>query len=278
MDTLPSETPTKNPDPAHDRSFLLGLIGGLLFFWFILPVIYPPAARYTYLALYPITIIGTFIHEMGHGLASLATGGSFLWLQIEFFRGGSAITAGGWRLMILLGGLLGPAITGAVLLAVSTRVRPRWVMITLALYFVLGIFFMVKPLWYLFTGFSDPLLDRWQLSYLATLLVPVALLAATLKFMQFSEVGQRYFIQFLGVISCLAGFSSNSYIFMYEPLAGGGYSDARMIAGTFWTGPETVPFFWFVVFASIITVTNIAAVLYGTWLALKPTGSTPAKT
>ncbi len=280
MNDLPTPSEKTLPDNKRDRSFLLGLIGSLLFFWFILPLIYPPAARPIYLAFYPISIIGTFVHEMGHGLSAIFTGGHFYWLQIEFFRGGAAITAGGSQLLILLGGLLGPAVTGAMLLAVSTRVNhPKWIMAVLCLYFLVGMFFMIRPILLILTGFSDPLLDRWSMVYLITILVPLVLLLTTLKFMQFSERAQRYYLQFLGVVSCLAGFSSNSYIFMYERLANGGYSDARMVAGTFWTGPETVPFVWFMVFASIIAALNIGLVLYGTWLALRPTRpSSEAKT
>lgn len=272
MNDLPTQAEKNLPDNQRDRRFLLGLISALLFFWFALPLIYPPAARIIYLAFYPISIIGTFIHEMGHGLTAIFTGGHFYWLQIEFFRGGAAITAGGSQLLILLGGLLGPAVTGAILLAVSTRVRqPKWIMSVLCLYFLLGMFFMIRPILLFFTGFSDPLLERWSIFYLITILVPLTLLLTTLKFMQFSQRAQRYFVQFLGVVSCLAGFSSNSYIFMYQQLPNGGYSDARMVAGTFWTGPETVPFAWFMVFSSIIAGLNIGLVLYGTWLALRPT-------
>jgi hypothetical protein len=73
------------------------------------------------LALYPFTLLATWVHETGHGLAALATGGHFDRLQIFWDASGVAFTreAPGWSVAITcLGGLLAPPLVGAILLAV----------------------------------------------------------------------------------------------------------------------------------------------------------------
>jgi len=78
------------------------------------------------LLLYPFTLLATWVHETGHGLAALATGGSFERLRIFWDASGFAEIRGapGWRVAVMaLGGLLAPPIVGAVLLAVARGPR-----------------------------------------------------------------------------------------------------------------------------------------------------------
>lgn len=75
--------------------------------------------------LYPFTILATWFHEMGHGLAALLTGNSFEELLI--FADGSGLAtssrnADGYSLtsaLISAGGPLGPALAGSGLILAS---------------------------------------------------------------------------------------------------------------------------------------------------------------
>ncbi|PJF25379.1 MAG: hypothetical protein CUN53_13085, partial [Phototrophicales bacterium] len=49
--------------------------------------------------VYPFRLFVTFVHETGHGLAALATGGRFLGFQVFENGAGVALTAGGSRLL-----------------------------------------------------------------------------------------------------------------------------------------------------------------------------------
>ncbi len=65
--------------------------------------------------LYPFRLFVTFVHESGHGLAALVSGGHFEHFVVEGNGSGYAITRGGSRLLILPAGYLGAALFGAVL-------------------------------------------------------------------------------------------------------------------------------------------------------------------
>jgi hypothetical protein len=78
-----------------------------------------PFGRY---ALYPFTLLATWVHEMGHGVTALAVGGRFLALEIFADASGVATTAaaaGRPTGLVCLGGLLAPPLVcaGVLLLA-----------------------------------------------------------------------------------------------------------------------------------------------------------------
>lgn len=65
---------------------------------------------------YPFRLLLTLVHELGHGLAALATGGRFLRFVVFADGSGLAYTAGGWRLVVIPAGYLGAAAFGAALI------------------------------------------------------------------------------------------------------------------------------------------------------------------
>jgi hypothetical protein len=78
------------------------------------------------LLLYPLTLLATWVHEMGHGLTALMLGGSFTSLDVFANASGLAHAAGRepWQQgLVAAGGLLAPPIVGAILLAVSRGPR-----------------------------------------------------------------------------------------------------------------------------------------------------------
>ena len=65
--------------------------------------------------VYPFRLFVTYIHEAGHGLAALASGGSIDEFSVSGNGSGLATTHGGSRALILPSGYLGAAFFGAVL-------------------------------------------------------------------------------------------------------------------------------------------------------------------
>lgn len=76
---------------------------------------------------YPLTLFSTLVHELGHGLTALLTGGDFERLSVYANTSGVArSTSGGGdvgRALVSAGGLLGPAILAAVGFVASGRER-----------------------------------------------------------------------------------------------------------------------------------------------------------
>ncbi len=76
-----------------------------------------------YFLTHPFRLFVTMVHELGHGLAAVLTGGEFLHFEVTKRGAGLAYTAGGWRFAIIQAGYLGTAIFGAVLLILTHKVQ-----------------------------------------------------------------------------------------------------------------------------------------------------------
>ncbi len=82
--------------------------------------------------LYPFRLFVTYVHEAGHSLMALLTGGRVLGFVVSADGSGFATTAGGSRALILPAGYLGAAAFGAVLFYTINTVRyPRSISIIL---------------------------------------------------------------------------------------------------------------------------------------------------
>ncbi len=88
-----------------------------------------PVASY---ALYPFAVFVTMVHETGHAVMALATGGSVASLQVSPNLSGLTGTYGGSQALIAPAGYLGATLLGAAVLLAPVRVS-RWVLGTLAL-------------------------------------------------------------------------------------------------------------------------------------------------
>ena len=99
-------------------------------------------------ALYPLSLFTTWVHEMGHGMTALAVGGSFD--RLEIFGNGSGLAHcaawPGWQeALVSAGGLLAPPIVGATLLAtVHGPKRARIALAVLAAALVLSMLVYVR--------------------------------------------------------------------------------------------------------------------------------------
>src|SRR5512141_1767924 len=73
--------------------------------------------------LYPLRLFVTFVHEAGHGLAAILTGGRFEGFQVFPNGAGLALTRGGSPFLVLQMGYLGAALFGAILLYATNRTK-----------------------------------------------------------------------------------------------------------------------------------------------------------
>jgi hypothetical protein len=71
------------------------------------------------LLFYPFRLLNTFIHELGHGLAALLTGGQFERFVVYSNMEGLALIRGGNRLVVASAGYLGAALFGGLLILLS---------------------------------------------------------------------------------------------------------------------------------------------------------------
>ena len=87
--------------------------------------------------LYPFRLLVTFVHEAGHGLAAIVSGGRFIEFTVYPTGAGVALTAGGNPWLVLPAGYLGAALFGAILLYTANRVEDeRWVTVFVGGFFV----------------------------------------------------------------------------------------------------------------------------------------------
>lgn len=94
----------------HRLALFLIVAGGSLFFW-LSPL------------LAPFKIFVVFIHETGHALATVLTGGHVLSMVVTPWESGYVQHAGGSPLVIASSGYVGSAVFGGIMLWLSGRVR-----------------------------------------------------------------------------------------------------------------------------------------------------------
>lgn len=153
------------------------------------------------LLLYPFTILATWFHEMGHGIAAMLSGRGFERLLIFADGSGVAVSlrpSDGYRLtdaLVAASGPLGPAIAGAALI-VSSR-SPTATRNALA---VLGAALVLSTL-------------IWVRSLTGWLVLPALGIAIGLLALRGSPPLQRFVIQLLGVQAAISAWQQFDYLF-----------------------------------------------------------------
>lgn len=161
------------------------------------------------LLLYPFTILATWFHEMGHGLAALLTGRGFERLLIFPDGSGLALSvapADGYRVtdaVVSAGGPLGPAISGALLIIAS-----RGADTTRTALMVLGGALIVSTV-------------IWVRTLTGWLFLPGSGLAIILIASRGPPPLQGFVIQLLGVQACISVWQDFGYLFSSEGSVGG---------------------------------------------------------
>jgi Peptidase M50B-like len=103
--------------------------------------------------LYPIRLFVTFVHEAGHGLTAVLTGGRWESFQVMDNGAGVAFTAGGSRFLVLQMGYLGAALFGAILLYTANRAQRVDVVAA-----VVGLIFVICAIFFTGNGLLTVLL------------------------------------------------------------------------------------------------------------------------
>lgn len=182
------------------------------------------------LLLYPFTILATWFHELGHGVAAMLTGRGFERLLIFADGSGVALSlrpADGYGLtdaLVAASGPLGPAIAGALLI-VSSR-SPAATRYALA---VLGAALLVST-------------AIWVRSLTGWLVLPALGMAIVLLALRGSVPWQRFAIQFLGVQAAISAWQQFDYLFSPGGNVGGelqrsdtgAIADALLLPHWFW--------------------------------------------
>jgi len=204
---------------------------------------------------YSFRLLVTMVHELGHGLAALVTGGDFLRFVIFADGSGLAYTAGGWRLVVIPAGYLGAALFGAVLIMLGRSYR--WSRIAMA---IIGAAMMLLSLRYgvptIFTGqFLGGLLTTVSGVIFGAIFLWVALKASP-----------GWIIFLLHVVAIRAGLTAFSDIItvigLSAGLVGAPRSDAQSMAELIFV-PAVI---WAVMWA-IAALVLIGGAIWLTWIA-----------
>lgn len=73
----------------------------------------------------PLRLFVTYVHEAGHSIAAMITGGRVIRFIVSPDGSGLATTAGGVRSVVISGGYVGAALFGSLLFAIANRFS-RW--------------------------------------------------------------------------------------------------------------------------------------------------------
>ena len=106
---------------------------------------------YGYLAVYPFRLFNTFVHEAGHAVATVITGGYVESMVVNLDTSGYVLRRGGWTPLVASAGYLGSILAGAALLFAGRKrswARPALI--------VLGVSTLLATVY--FSGYGSSLL------------------------------------------------------------------------------------------------------------------------
>jgi hypothetical protein len=189
-----------DPDHKVRRALLLGIGLASILLW--------QTVLGSFL-LYPFTILATWFHEMGHGIAATLTGSRFERLLIFPDGSGLAVSLRSddrYRLtdaLIAAGGPLGPAVAGALLIVASRTAQGTRTALT-----VLGGALIVST-------------AIWVRSLTGWLVLPALGLAILMLAARGPLPVRRFAVQLLGVQACISAWGQFDYLFSSDANIGG---------------------------------------------------------
>jgi hypothetical protein len=206
---------------------------------------------------YPLMLLSTLVHEMGHGVGGLLAGGE--WIDFHMFKDGSGY-ARAWAPtnfgtgLIGSAGLVGPALIAAVYLVVGQR--PRLARITLG---ATGVFFALSLILWVRGGFG------------ITFVASVAAICIAIAVLSSAETS-RLVLLFLATQLALSAYSRGDYLF--EDYVDGQMSNGKRVASDVQIMSDAIggPYwFWGILCGAF----SIAVIAFGAWLYLRPTKRAP---
>lgn len=227
--TIPVRPAGAAAGPGWQDALLLAGVGVALTVLWSTPVVWP------------LKILVVFFHELSHGLAAIATGGSVVRIEVVAAEGGLCVTRGGSQFLTMSAGYLGSLVWGAAALVVASRTR-RDRELLLALGAVVGIatLLWVRPLLSFGFGFHA--------------LAGAALVACAAWL---PEIACDWLLRIFGLASCLYVVPD---IWSDTIARSGEISDARLLAGL--TGIPTLVWgaVWIILALVVIALTLRASV------------------
>lgn len=175
------------------------------------------------LILYPFTLLGTWFHEMAHGIAAIIMGGSFK--ELVIFPDGSGYAQFSYTSLFLGGignsivaaaGPIGPSIAGAAFVMASVNKKTtEWVLYLFSLLLIVSSLIWVRP--FISWGF---------------LIVLIFAVIATLVSLKANERFKTLTLQFLAVQAFISVYQSIGYLFSSGATVVGNHnmSDTQVIA------------------------------------------------
>jgi hypothetical protein len=200
---------------------------------------------------YPLLLISTLAHELGHGVAGVLVGGEFHSLKIFPDASGMAsISFGGGRIasaVVAAGGLVGPPVVAALLFMVSVRPKvARFALAGIAMLLVAILLLLVRnPFGWVFVGL-------------------VAALAGLIAWKASARVAQLVVV-FIAVQLALSVYSRGDYLFtdVARTAQGPAPSDVAQMADALF-----LPY-WF--WGGVCALLSVLVLAGGTWLFWRAT-------
>ena len=202
------------------------------------------------LALYPLRLFVTFIHEGSHALVAIITGGVVYKIVVLPDASGYTLTAGGWGILIVMAGYLGAAAYGAGMLALARRPNSA--------HFILGLSGVIVALLDLFlvrNGFGFV----WGVVIAVGLILAALRLPARIAELTAMFLGVQCVVNALFDLKTLLGLSSGY---------GGPVSDAVLMSQII----PLPPFVWAALW-SILALLILGAALRPYWRRARPISS-----
>lgn len=200
------------------------------------------------LAIYPLLLLSTLAHELGHGLTAVALGGQFREFYLWPDGSGMAVHAGPsghvLEAMVSAGGLVGPALVAALFFALARRER-----VARAALGLVGVGGLAAVLLVVNNPFG-----RWYVGLASLTLVALAGVSPSIA---------RSALVFLAVQLALSVFSRGDYLFTDTAVTSGGTmpSDVAQIAAAL-GGP-----YW--LWGAVCGLFSVLVLVFGLWLFLR---------
>lgn len=246
-DDLPERLPGQLPQGLAEVSLSENRLQAL--FWAAAAVsLVLPRLPYGRNVLYPFALLGTWAHEMGHGLSAILVGGSFERLVLFQNLGGTAYSSGVGslgRVLVSAGGLLGPAVAGGLIIYLGSReVTVRLVLAGLTVAIGLSLIFFVR------NAFG------W---------VAMGLIAVAMGVLAFygPELVRVFVTQLIGIQFCLASWGTLDYMFTRGFVRDGQFvsSDTQDIAEVL-----LLPYWFWGALIALTSLAIMAGSFYVAWI------------
>ena len=202
------------------------------------------------LALYPLRLFVTFIHEGSHALAAIMTGGAAEKIVVLPDASGYTLTGGGWGIVIVMAGYLGAAAYGAGLLALARRPNSARFILRLS-----GVIVALLDLFLVRNGFGF----GWGVVIAAGLILAALRLPARIAELTAMFLGVQCVVNALFDLKTLLGLSSGY---------GGPVSDAVLMSQMI----PLPPFVWAALW-SALSLLILGAALRPYWRQARPISS-----